>query len=76
MYNFIEYNHDYSKTSGNLQNYYRDEPNSGAGENNVHHTIEESKFFDYKTSIPEILENNDVAKDVEIPVQLKYPGNF
>ena len=29
MYNLIEYRKNYSKTTGNLQNYYRDEPNSG-----------------------------------------------
>ena len=31
MYNLIEYSKNYSKTSGTLQNYYRDEPNSGLG---------------------------------------------
>ena len=30
MYNLIEYSKKYSKTSGNLWNYYRDEPNSAA----------------------------------------------
>ena len=27
MYNFIEYSKNYSKTSGNLWNHYRDKPN-------------------------------------------------
>ena len=34
MYNLIEYSKNYSKTSGTLWNYYRDEPNSGFGGDN------------------------------------------
>ena len=30
MYHLIEYSKNYRKTTGNLWNYYRDEPNSGA----------------------------------------------
>ena len=30
MYNLTEYSKNYSKTTGNLWNFYRDEPNSGA----------------------------------------------
>ena len=30
MYDLIEYSKNYSKTTGSLWNYYRDEPNSGA----------------------------------------------
>ena len=30
MYNLIECSKNYSKTTGSLWNYYRDEPNSGA----------------------------------------------
>ena len=30
-YNLIEYSKNYSKTTGSLWNYYRDEPNSGLG---------------------------------------------
>ena len=32
MYNLIEYSKNYSKTTGCLWNYYRDEPNSGTEE--------------------------------------------
>ena len=32
MYNLIEYNKNYLKATGNLWNYYRDEPNSGSEE--------------------------------------------
>ena len=32
MYNFIEYNDNYSKTSRSLWQYYRDEPNNNITE--------------------------------------------
>ena len=50
MNNFIEYSKNYSKTTGSLWNYYRDEPNSGA-EGNINYSIKDSKSFDYKASI-------------------------
>ena len=31
LYNMLEYSKNYSKTTGGLWNYYRDEPNSGVG---------------------------------------------
>ena len=48
MYNLIEYSKNYSKTTGSLWNYYRDEPNSGA-EGNTNYSVKDSKSFDYKT---------------------------
>ena len=64
MYNFIEYGKNYSKTTGSLWDYYRDEPNSGAGSenNNVNYSIKDSKHFDYKTSIIGKLEGIDTKK--------------
>ena len=44
MYNLIEYGKNYSKTSGTLWNYYRDEPNSGAV-GNINYSIKDSKSF-------------------------------
>ena len=35
MCNLLEYSHNYSMTSGSLWNYYRDEINDGANENNA-----------------------------------------
>ena len=35
MYNLLQYSDDYSMTSGSLWNYYRDEVNDSANENNV-----------------------------------------
>ena len=53
MYNLIEYRKNYSKTSGSLWNYYRDEPDSGIGgeNNNLNYSVKNSKSFDYKTNI-------------------------
>ena len=64
MYNLIEYGKNYSKTTGSLWDYYRDEPNSGAGSenNNVNYSIKDSKHFDYKTSIIGKLEGIDTKK--------------
>ena len=57
MYNWTE-------SSGNLWNYYRDEPNSGLGDdsNNINYSMKDSKSFDYKTSITEKLEDNKKEK--------------
>ena len=79
MYNLIEYRKNYRKSTGSLWNYYRDEPNSGLGDdnNNINYSIKDSKSFDYKTSITGKLEGNNVEKDdVKIVVPLKYLSNF
>ena len=79
IYNLIEYSKNYSKTSGGLWNYYRDEPNSGldGANNNLNYSIKDSKSFDYKTSITGKLEDDDVEEeDVEIVLPLKYISNF
>ena len=61
MYNLLDYSKSYSKTTGSLWNYYRDEPNSGLGgaDNNINYSIKDSKSFDYKTSIAGKLEGNN-----------------
>ena len=77
--NLLKYSKNYSKTTGSLWNYYRDEPNSGLGgdNNNINYSIKDSKSFDYKTSITEKLEGNNVEKDdVKTAVPLKYLSNF
>ena len=56
MYNLLEYSKNYSKPSGSLWNYCRDEPNSGA-EGNTNYSIKDSKSFDYRTSIKGKLED-------------------
>ena len=78
--NLMKYSKDYSKTSGFLWNYYRDEPNSGAV-GNVNYSIKNSKSknsnFNNKASITGKLENNNVEKEgVEIVAPLKHLKNF
>ena len=77
MYNLIEYSDVYSKTSGSLWQYYRDEPaldNNGNiidfpdGNNN-------SASFKFVQKITGQTGNGD-TKDVEIMVPLKYLSNF
>ena len=79
MYNLDEYSKNYSKTSGSLWNYYRDEPNSGSGgdDNDIHYSIKGSNSFDYKTSITGKLEDGNRRKEgAEIAVPLKHLSNF
>ena len=76
MYNLLEYSKNYTKTTGSLWNYYRNEANRGA-EGNINYSIKDSKSFDYKTSITGKLESNNVEKDgIKIVVPLKYLSNF
>ena len=58
IYNLLEYYDNYTMASGSLQNYYRDEVNHDANENNADNTfrvsnekITASKSFEYKTKI-------------------------
>ena len=48
MYNLLQYSKNYSNTTGNFWNYYKDEVNSSAGgeNNNVNYSNKDSKFFD------------------------------
>ena len=62
MYNVIEYSNNYSKTSGSLWQYYRDELNDN---------IENSKSFQFKVKITEKTPDDDNKKNVEIAVLLK-----
>ena len=67
MYNLIEYSDNYAKTSGNLWQYYRDEPNDN---------LANSESFNSKIKITGKTPNNGNEKDVEIMVPLKYLSNF
>ena len=67
MYNLIEYSDNYSKTSGSLYQYYRDEPNDN---------IEDSESFKSKVKITGKTTSDRNTKDVEIIVPLKYLSNF
>ena len=67
LYNLLEYSDNYAKTSGNLWQYYRDEPNDN---------LADSELFKSKIKITGKTPNNGNEKDVEIMVPLKYLGNF
>ena len=77
MYNLIGYSNNYSKTSGSLGQYNRDEPflsDNGAvadfpADNN------NSALFKFKTKIAERIGNNG-TKGVKIMVPLKHLSNF
>ena len=67
MYNLMEYSDNYSKTSGSLWQYYRDDPNDN---------ITRSESFKYKIKITVKTPADGNTKDVEIIVPLKYLSNF
>ena len=75
MYNLTEYNKNYSKESGSLWKYNRDETISGT-EGNVDYSIKYSKTFDYKTSNAGRLEGGNTEKNIKIVVPLKHLRNF
>ena len=65
--NLIEYSDNYSKTSGCLWQYYRDEPNDN---------LTDSGSFKSEIKTKGKTPNNDNTKDVEIIVPSKYLSNF
>ena len=67
MYNLIEYSDNYSKTSGSLWQYYKDD-----SDNN----LQNSESFKFKVKITGNTPNDGNTKDVEIMVPLKYLSNF
>ena len=75
-YNLIEYNYNYSKISGSLWQYYRDESsltNAGAIAN--FHAANNSASFKFELKITDKTAYNG-KKDVEIMVPLKCLSNF
>ena len=68
LYNLIEYSDNYSKKSGSLWQYYKDDPN----DNN----ITESESFKSKIKITGKTSAAGNIKEVEIIVALKYLSNF
>ena len=83
IYNLLEYSKYYSKTSGSLWNYYRDELTDETNDKNgLNKNVINSKSFKYKTSITGITynvaataegydANKEGTKKVEIVVPLK-----
>ena len=67
MYNLLEYSDNYSKISGSLWQYYRDEPN---------YNLADSESFKSKIKITGKTPAAVNKKDVEIMVPLKYLSNL
>ena len=67
MYNVIEYSDNYSKTSGSLWQYHKDDPNDN---------ITNSESFKSKVKITRKSPDDGNTKDVEIIVPLKYLSIF
>ena len=67
MYNLMEYSDNYSKTSGSLWQYYKDDPNDN---------MADSESFKYKVKITGKIPDDRNTKNVEITVPLKYLSNF
>ena len=67
IYNLIKYSDNYSKTSGSLWQYYKDDPNN----NSLN-----SKSFNFKVKITGESPNDNNKKDVKIAVPLKYLYNI
>ena len=63
----IKYSDNYSKPSGSLWKYYRDEPNDN---------LTDSETFKSKIKIRGNTPADGNKKDVEIIVPLKYSSNF
>ena len=77
MYNVIEYSDNYSKTSGRLWQYYRDETFLDDNGAVADFLADDSKraLFKFKTNIASRT-GNDGTKNVKIRVPLKYLSNF
>ena len=78
MYNLIEYSNNCSDTSRSLWQFKKDEPNIDNNGNPFNVTINLSSSFTYKWNIlkKEVAINNEVFKNVEIAVPLKYLSTF
>ena len=77
MYNLTEYSDIYSKKSGSLWQYYRDEPVLGATDNVIHFPADNNNSisFKFKQKITVKIGKDD-TKDDEIMVLLRYVNNI
>ena len=78
MYNLLESSKNYRKKTDSLWNYYRDEPSSSTDNNNITHSILNSKSFDYKVNFMEngVTHDNLTKNEVKVVVTLKHLSNF
>ena len=60
-----------------MWNYYRDQTNSSTDDDNITHSILNSKSFDYKANFISSVRNKNLTRnDVKIVVPLKHFSNF
>ena len=83
MFNLLECSDNYSITSRSLWNYYRDELNDIANENNPAGDYRlntnkktASKSFEYKTKVTGKASDIEYRLDAEVVFPLKYLNNF
>ena len=67
MHNLIEYSENYSKTSGSLWQYYRDDPNN---------IIKSSESFKFRMNITGKIHAESNTKDIKKAVSVKCLFNF
>ena len=77
MYYLLEYSKNYSKTTGSLWNYYRDEP---TGDGEINHYLG-PKSSDFKWSIMgelgDVNDDNQASKDgISLAIPLNHLSNF
>ena len=77
MYNLLEYSKNYKKTMTEI-NYYRDEPSSSVGANNITPSILNSESLDYKANFTEngVTQNSLTKNDAKVVAPLKHLSNF
>ena len=77
MYNLIEHSDNYSKTSGGLWQYYRDEPAIDNNNSIIDFAVNNNNSISlkFKEKITGQTEN-DGPRDFDIMVPLKYLSNF
>ena len=69
MYNLLKYSKNYRKTTGNLWDYYRDEPSNSLSSN--------SETFKYKTNIAgKTSEDYDSLANAKVVIPRKHLSNF
>ena len=73
MYNSIKYSDAYSKASGSLWQYYRDEPALDANDNIIDFSVNTNNSISFK--FKQQITVNVGTKDVEIMIPLKYLNN-
>ena len=81
MYNLIEYNNNYSDTSGSLWQFKRDETPANNADLGVVNNSLKSQSFKYKAALVgksanAVNNTNSTVKDTKIVVPLKYLSNF